>query len=108
MKSVTVERLRRLRTWSLRVFLLGLFMFIGLYSEPYFNRNSASPAPPELPSGSSSADIITAITGLVTALGGACGGVAGLLLAWHTVQRQRRGDGEPPATPSVDQSTSEP
>ncbi|MFD3525063.1 hypothetical protein [Streptomyces sp. NPDC058653] len=66
--------------------LIGLAFLYAAFSNPvYVNYYGA---PPETIYLADSVAVITAITGLVTALGGACGGIAALILATRSKEPQ--------------------
>ena len=58
---------------GLLIFLVGAFLFFLVFSQP-------------MSAGPDGLDLIEAVTGLITALGGFVGAISGLLLAIHKVR----------------------
>ncbi|WP_143674622.1 MULTISPECIES: MFS transporter [Streptomyces] len=89
------RRVRRLRFRSAVAFAIGLALAVG----SYFMVGSAASEPP----GDDLADgdivgLITALAGLISALGGALGGYAALIMARRTTQQERTRRDLPPDT----------
>ncbi|QXE36963.1 hypothetical protein KQY30_24885 [Streptomyces sp. GMY02] len=102
------EARRGLRKTSTGVFWVGisiLFAASVMYAFEWTASFQVDPSDPSSPSQPEPPDlvaIITAVTGLVTAIGGACGGVAALILARRTTLRNGATGEDAPATPPAE------